>query len=173
MRYGEEWRTTRRYFRDHFHGSAVRRYRPIQLQEVRALLVRILNDSTLSRQHIRRCEHRSFVLCVSLILDRSLPGSTIMRVVYGAKDASQTASYVELADRALESARRMAVPGAFLAEALPVLKHFPTWLPGGNARRFAAKYKPIVQEMRNRPFDEVQNAFVCILRLSVMIPIFT
>lgn len=86
-----------------------------------------------------------------------------MRVVYGAKDASQTASYVKLADRALESARRMAVPGAFLAEALPVLKHFPAWLPGGSAQRFAAEYKPIVQEMRNRPFDEVQTAVVCTL----------
>lgn len=51
-------------------------------------------------------------------------------------------------------------PGAFLAELLPVLKYIPAWLPGGSARRFAAEYKPRVEEMINKPYEEAKMKIV-------------
>ena len=94
----------------------------------------------------------------------SFPGYTIMRIVYGAKDLAQTKRYVLLAENALDSVRRMCIPGAFLAETLPFLKYVPACLPGGAARRFATKYKPVVQAMRNEPFEEVKQAMVSFTR---------
>lgn len=90
----------------------------------------------------------------------SLPGSTIIRVAYGARSAAQRDLYVGLAEQALESARRGLVPGAFVAELIPIMKYIPSWLPGGSARKFAAHYEPRVREMRDLPFEEVKSAMV-------------
>ncbi|TCD67847.1 hypothetical protein EIP91_011909 [Steccherinum ochraceum] len=142
MPYGSLWRTCRKHFHEHFNQSIVRhQHSTTQLQESRALLKRILFTPELARQHIR-----------------SLPGSSIIKVVYGTRDASRTDTYVRLAETALDAARKASVPGAFMAELLPFLRHIPSWLPGGNARRFSEKYRPSVCEMRDKPFDEVQAA---------------
>ena len=104
---------------------------------------------------------------------QSLPGFAIMRLVYGSRDPSRTQGYVKLADRALESAARAVVPGSFLAESIPLLRYIPGWLPGGKARRFAEQYRPIVQQMRNKPFDELQEAMVITdLYSSQFVPLF-
>lgn len=52
------------------------------------------------------------------------------------------------------------VPGAFMVELFPFLKHIPAWLPGGGARKFADQYIQAVEGLRNRPFDEVKHAAV-------------
>lgn len=114
---------------------------------------------------VRMSDYRKFSLASNEArCHNSFPGYTIMRVVYGAKDLAQTKRYVLLAENALDSVRRMCIPGEFLAESLPFLKYVPAWLPGGAARRFAAKYKPIVQAMRNEPFNEVKQAMVSFAR---------
>ncbi|TCD67850.1 hypothetical protein EIP91_011912 [Steccherinum ochraceum] len=139
--YGQQWRTYHRHFHEHFAGTAVRRYDSIQLQESRTLLKRILSNSEAARTYIR-----------------SVPGSTIIRAAYGAHSTAKTDEYVQLAEKAMESARRIVVPAAFMAEIIPILKYIPGWMPGGSARAYAAKYKPFVQQMRDRPFDEVKQA---------------
>ncbi|THH31278.1 hypothetical protein EUX98_g2917 [Antrodiella citrinella] len=143
MPYGSTWRITRRYFHEHFAGPVIRQYHPIQLKETRTLLARLADTPERAREHIR-----------------SLSGSAIMRVVYGPRTRAQMLEYVRLADEGLESARRMVVPGAFLAESLPFLKHVPGWMIGGGARRFADKHRPIVQKMRDKPFEEAKAAMV-------------
>ncbi|KAH8105130.1 cytochrome P450 [Cristinia sonorae] len=140
MPYTSEWRTRRRHFRQLFGRPALHQYHDIQLQETHSMLAKILDNPAQARQHIR-----------------SLPGSSIIRAVYGPRDASQMREYVRTAELALESARILTVPGAFLAELIPSLKYIPDWLPGGSARRFAKKYKPILEEMKNKAFDEVKS----------------
>lgn len=90
----------------------------------------------------------------------SFAGSAIIRVTYGARSASETEEYVQLAETAMESIRKVMVPGAFMVELFPFLKHIPAWLPGGGARKFADDYSPAVQGLRNKPFDEVKRAAV-------------
>lgn len=90
----------------------------------------------------------------------SLPGSTIIRVTYGPRTAKEVENYVRLAERALDSARKALVPGAFIAEFIPLLRYIPGYIPGGQARRFADEYGPAVQAMRDKPFDEVKAAAV-------------
>ncbi|KAH8105245.1 cytochrome P450 [Cristinia sonorae] len=141
MPYNSIWRTQRRYFHDYFSRSAVQDYQTIQLQETHTVLVRMLESPEQAQKWIR-----------------NLPGSSIIRVVYGARNATQMRHYIYLAERGLEAARKALVPGAFLAELIPIMKHIPSWLPGGAARRFAAEYRPIVAEMRDRAFDEVKEA---------------
>ncbi|TCD68727.1 hypothetical protein EIP91_010011 [Steccherinum ochraceum] len=139
--YGSQWRTYRRYFHEHFSRSRIPQYHQVVLQQTRTLLTRILQAPEHSRAHIR-----------------SLTGSSIIEVVYGAENDALTQEYVHLADQALMSARDTAVPGAFLVELVTILKHVPGWLPGGKAQRYADKYRPIILEMRDRPFNDVKDA---------------
>ncbi|TCD68726.1 hypothetical protein EIP91_010010 [Steccherinum ochraceum] len=137
--YGSQWRTYRRYFHDHFNHSVMPRYHAIELQNTRILLTKILLRPESTREHIR-----------------CLPGFSIIQAAYGTQDDRATAEYVALADRALLSAREAIVPGAFIAELVPLLKYIPAWLPGGSAQRFAEKHKYDVIEMRDKPFADVQ-----------------
>ncbi|KAH8077107.1 cytochrome P450 [Cristinia sonorae] len=135
------WRTRRRYFHKYFGPSVLHQYHTILLQEIHAVLSRTLEQPDEVQQNIR-----------------NFPGSTIVRVAYGARDASQLREYVDLAERALETSRRFLVPGAFLVELFPVLRYLPSWLPGGDGKRFAEAYRPVVVEVQNKPFNEVKAA---------------
>ena len=70
--------------------------------------------------------------------------------------------YVQLAVKAMESARAINRPGAFVAEFFQFLQYFPTWAPGGGARKYGDFYRPIVHAMRDVPFDGVKEAIVSI-----------
>ncbi|KAH8105125.1 cytochrome P450 [Cristinia sonorae] len=140
--YTPRWRTGRRYFHQHFNRSVLNEYRSVLEQETHAVLSRLLTSPELARQHIRT----------------SISRVQIIRVVYGARNAARMREYVDLAERTMESVRRLLVPGAFLAELIPALKYIPAWLPGGYTKRFVSVYQPLVDEMRNRPFDEVKEA---------------
>lgn len=53
--------------------------------------------------------------------------------------------------------------GASLTELkLPItpVKHIPTWFPGAQFKRDAAKWKPVVDEMFIGPYKEVKAAYV-------------
>ncbi|TCD64381.1 hypothetical protein EIP91_004128 [Steccherinum ochraceum] len=141
MPYNERWRTLRRHFHEHYTGPALLHYQPVQLQEVRGMLQDVLNNPTDTRRYIRR-----------------VPGATIIRVTYGARNETQTQEYIDLAEKALEAGKKMAIPGAFYAEAIPLLKYIPAWLPGGYARKFAAVYRPVLKQMIHKPYDEVKDA---------------
>ena len=68
MTYGPTWRTTRRLFRENFSGSKIQSYKPIQVQEARHLLHRIMVDPASARQHIRwyvRATIESSVTCLT------------------------------------------------------------------------------------------------------------
>ncbi|KAH8105243.1 cytochrome P450 [Cristinia sonorae] len=130
MAYTPSFRAHRRLFIEHFNRTAMQKYRSIQLQETHAVLVRLLHTPDMARQHLR-----------------TLPASTIMRIVYGARNASQMNEYIDIAEQAMDAVRKLLVPGAFLAEFIPFLRHFP---PG-------CRYRPIVQRLRDQPFEEVQR----------------
>jgi cytochrome P450 len=52
--YGSWWRRHRRLFHEHFHRNAVTKYQPIQRQEVRAFLRRLLVTPDNFLHHIRQ-----------------------------------------------------------------------------------------------------------------------
>ena len=52
--YGPEWRACRKMFHQHFQPDVVRKYRPIQLRQARALLGWILGSPRDTAHHIRR-----------------------------------------------------------------------------------------------------------------------
>ncbi|THG94643.1 hypothetical protein EW026_g6867 [Hermanssonia centrifuga] len=65
--------------------------------------------------------------------------------------------YIHLARHSIEGFSQSRVPGAFWVESIPILKYIPSWVPGASATKFGARYKPFVDEMRDRPFRTVRD----------------
>ena len=68
--------------------------------------------------------------------------------------------YVKLAQLAMEGMALGRIPGAHWVEYFPIMKWIPGWVPGAGFKKLANVYKPIVEEMAQKPFMEVRDAVV-------------
>ena len=83
-----------------------------------------------------------------------------MDIVYGIALSGPEDSYILLIEEVMKSYVEMKTPGAFLADAIPILQCIPAWCPGGSAQRFAAEHRPSVIALRRKPFDVVKEELV-------------
>ena len=86
--------------------------------------------------------------------------ATILPISYGIEVTDEDDSYVRVVERGMELFSRAFVPGAFLVETFPVLRHVPRWLPGGGFKRTAAAWRAIAHHMRDAPFARTLEAIV-------------
>ncbi|THH33533.1 hypothetical protein EUX98_g692 [Antrodiella citrinella] len=121
----------------------IHEYQDIQVHEARAFLQRLLTTPEHRREHIRH-----------MII------AMIVRIVYGMKISGLDDEYIRLAHEGVEGLVRAVVPGAYWVEYLPFLRHIPSWVPGTSGRKLAEAYSPIVERMRDIPFENVQAAMV-------------
>jgi cytochrome P450 len=54
MRYGPMWRRSRKMFHQYFHAGAIVKYQPLQTQEVRRMLLRLIETPEEFMQIIRQ-----------------------------------------------------------------------------------------------------------------------
>ncbi|KXN80704.1 O-methylsterigmatocystin oxidoreductase [Leucoagaricus sp. SymC.cos] len=142
MNYNDEWREHRKALTKHFNHMAVQRYQDTQLREARAFLLRMLQPNASSKlsQNIRQ----SFA-------------ALIMDVSYGIRILDFDDPYIEVAEEAMGGLNEAAVPGAFLVDVLPALKHVPKWLPGAGWKRKAEGWKKTRDIFLVKPFEEVKT----------------
>ena len=86
--------------------------------------------------------------------------ATIMDIVYGIKVQGPGDRYISLVEEVISKANDAAVPGAFLVDLFPVLKHVPSWFPGGGFHKTAAYMKKINWTMCETPFRYVLEQLV-------------
>ncbi|EGO22751.1 hypothetical protein SERLADRAFT_371048 [Serpula lacrymans var. lacrymans S7.9] len=141
MPYGERWRKHRKMFERQFRPAVAPTYWPVQRKEAHALLRNILDAPSDLIEHLR---HNA--------------ASVIMNVIYGIEIAPRNDRYIDIAEKALDGMAKAAAPGAFLVDVLPFLKYVPAWMPGAGFQRKAIAWKKAVLEMRDAPFEAVQNA---------------
>ena len=84
----------------------------------------------------------------------------ILKIVYDMNINDIKDDYVRLAQEAVYGLSVNVVPGVYLAEYFPLLRYIPTWFPGNSLRRSLEYYRPIVKEMRDRPFDKIRQDMV-------------
>ncbi|KAF9016760.1 cytochrome P450 [Hymenopellis radicata] len=135
MPYGDEWRALRRLFQQEFHPGAAQRYRPTELRATHGLLRRLLDDPEDFYLHIRH-----------------LAGATILGIAYGLDVLPKNDPYIQVAEAGLQSLAQAAAPGAFLVDALPILKYVPEWFPGAGFKRKAKVWRGYAMTMRNMPW---------------------
>ncbi|KAI0642611.1 CyP450 monooxygenase [Trametes meyenii] len=134
--YTQAWRERRRMFHRFFNHNVVSEYRPIHLRESHRFLQRLMD----APQDI-------------VELSRHLFGATIMDVAYGIQVAEENDPYIALARRSAAVFTDIVIPGKYLAEVIPLLKHLPSWFPGAASKRDIRRRGADVSPLRDMPYE--------------------
>ncbi|KAI8982788.1 CyP450 monooxygenase [Trametes punicea] len=138
--YTPRWRAQRRAFHQFFYPNAIKSYRPVQLRQTQHLLQRLTTAPDKFVDHIRYYF-----------------GATIMGIVYGLDIVDDNDQYLALARKAMDIFIEFMVPGRYLVETLPILRHIPSWFPGAGFKRKAIGWRKDVLALRDVPFDAVKE----------------
>ncbi|KAI3611992.1 cytochrome p450 [Moniliophthora roreri] len=76
-----------------------------------------------------------------------------MSVAYGIEVKREDDPWVALAEAAIKTLTDTFVPGTFLVDSFPFLKHVPSWVPGAGFKRKAQEWKEMALSMVNEPFE--------------------
>nr|BAK09383.1 cytochrome P450 [Postia placenta] len=140
MAYGDDWKTHRRVFHQHFNPSVVSQYLPVQIKHARAMLSRLLDDP-------KSLYEQSKFVTASIILD----------VTYGKSIADPHDELVTRAEEVIQYVALASVPGSFLVDFLPIMKYIPEWFPGAGFQRWASKGRRMVNEMMEGPWETIKK----------------
>jgi len=103
------------------------------------------------------------VISVNLsVLNRTF-GSLAFTIAYGLPIREYDDPYLATAEEALRTVSAAVVPGAFLVDFMPFLKHIPEWVPGAGFQTTAKKYLEIQRRFRNGPFDAAVKNIVSVI----------
>ncbi|KAF9647711.1 cytochrome P450 [Thelephora ganbajun] len=81
----------------------------------------------------------------------------ILEITYGYTVESVDDSFIHLADEAAVESLRYGLPGATPCDVLPILKHWPTWMPFSFYQRHAAYTRTLVEKLFAWPLNWTQQ----------------
>jgi hypothetical protein len=93
-------------------------------------------------------------------IETSTFGASVMKLGYGISVKDSDDSYITVAEEALEGAAAAGIPGAFLVDLFPFMRHIPSWFPGAGFQKKAARWKEANTTMTEKPFRYVQEQMV-------------
>lgn len=83
-----------------------------------------------------------------------------MKVAYGIQVCDSNDEYVLTAEEVMKGGSEAAVPGRFLVDLIPALKYVPSWMPGAEFKRKAARLSKLIHNAEARPFQYVKDKMV-------------
>jgi len=102
------------------------------------------------------------ILTLPWFLPRTF-SATIMNVLYGIEVKESDDPYISRAEVALDGFSAAAVPGSYLVDFFPFLKHVPSWLPGAGFKRQAQMWREVNEDVGEIPFKRIEDEMVYIL----------
>lgn len=84
----------------------------------------------------------------------------MLSIAYGIEVQEENDPYLEMSRIALQTLNSAAVPGAFLVDTFPFLKHVPAWFPGASFKRKAREWRKAARGVLELPFVETKKRFV-------------
>ena len=96
-----------------------------------------------------------------LFFRTSLVGSTIISTTYSIKVRPSNDPYIKIADEAMSAVAELLIPGSFLVDIIPILKHVPEWFPGAKFHSKAATMRKHAARIRNKTFEATEKLMVC------------
>ena len=85
--------------------------------------------------------------------------ATIARLIYSI-DIEEDKLYTGIIDGIVKAFEEAAIPGRFLVDALPILKHIPSWFPGAGFKRFGENATKLLKQLQEHPFMLVEEKMV-------------
>ncbi|KAA1476674.1 cytochrome P450, partial [Dentipellis sp. KUC8613] len=138
--YSEKWRARRRLLHQTLHAAAAQEYRPMQREKVHELLYKLHRDPENFEAHIS-----------------SLGSSVAIAVAYGDVGGKQD-DFIRPAREAIDTLSLMGTPHSVIVNSLPILRHFPGWLPGFGFQVLAQECRKLTADMQNVPWTFVEQA---------------
>lgn len=139
--YDEIWRRHRKWYQQVFIAkNALDGYRPLQRREATRMLFELLKDPSGYRHHLK-----CFVVAV------------VLGIGYGRSISSTDNEFIRLVDRDLGQALEGAGSGSTLNDFFPVLRFLPSWFPGAEFQKIAARAWTTIRMLENRPFAKVKE----------------
>ncbi|KAJ7153311.1 cytochrome P450 [Mycena filopes] len=145
-------RAHRRLFNRGFNPKASSKYRPKQVAATHTLLRRFLQEPEKFMPHFRHWA-----------------SDMTMWAAYGIDVLPANDPYVSLAEENIETLSQAGVPGRYLVDSLPILKHVPSWFPGAGFKRDAVGWREHAQRLANIPLAETKRQ----MELGIAPPSFT
>lgn len=84
--------------------------------------------------------------------------------MYGLDDPQEIRALINNNDEWLMMFGEANIPGRFLVNVLPWLKHVPSWVPGAGFQHFFERLRRAANSTKVRPFMEVKARLVCRIR---------
>ncbi|PPQ95248.1 hypothetical protein CVT26_014939 [Gymnopilus dilepis] len=149
MPYGPDWRAHRRIFEQSFNASSAHQFEPTEVASSRKLLRNLLQDPKGFMSHVRH-----------------YAGSTILSITYGIEIRPKDDPYIKLSEDGIQPVLQAVVPGRYLVDIFPVLKHVPDWMPFATFKRVARETRELSKRMAEVPYQVTKRAMACALSLQ-------
>jgi len=91
-----------------------------------------------------------------------------LTLAYGLPIQPRDDPYITLVKESLHEIVKASLPGQYLVEFIPILKHIPTWLPGAGFHETARKTRILSKRFRNEPFEAAIQHMVRYRSLSCL-----
>ncbi|KAI0767394.1 cytochrome P450 [Fomes fomentarius] len=134
MPYGDWWRRHRRTFWQYFRPKAIIEYQAVQRTMTGKFLLKVLQNPIRFKEHIRY----SF-------------SATLLKILYDIDVVNEDDHFIQKVEKAMEGASASSVPGAFMVEFLPFLRHVPAFVPRAGFQRRFAEWRAAASDLKNAP----------------------
>ncbi|KAJ4005762.1 hypothetical protein NW752_011090 [Fusarium irregulare] len=121
--------------------TAAAQYDALQEAEVSHFLLHVLDHPEKLTDHIRK-----------------EAGAVILKIAYGyTAEPFKEDPLISMAGKAMDDFGVAAVPGAFLVDILPFLRHVPDWVPVAGFKRLARQWASELHDVTEKPYAFVQH----------------
>lgn len=135
MQHGPDWKQHRRAFHQFFNNTAVSQFHPIIYEERDLLLERLEASPERFAHHIE-----------------TFFGVLIMRTTYGLDNPDETRALINHNLDMLKMFGEANIPGRFMVNVFPFLKHVPGWVPGAGFQSFFDKFREAANKTLHLPY---------------------
>ncbi|KAF9526842.1 cytochrome P450 [Crepidotus variabilis] len=136
MRYGPRFRTYRKHFSRYIGpNKPIQSLHPLVEQESRKFLRRTLENHKNLSGNLRK-----------------LAGGIILGLAYGYEVQDGDDQFINLIEQANNNFNKASVPGAYLVDVIPALKHLPDWVPGTSFLKLARDWRRDTEAMADVPY---------------------
>ncbi|EKM49581.1 uncharacterized protein PHACADRAFT_154053 [Phanerochaete carnosa HHB-10118-sp] len=137
LNYNQEWRAQRKLAHHALGPRAVKQYYVVQEDLAALFSKQILEDPEGFFSHVRLTTAR-----------------LILSITYGLSVEQAEDEYITHAEDTMHVIGNATLPGAFICDLIPILKHLPSWVP---FQKEAKVGREMIERLAARPFEHVKT----------------
>ncbi|KAH7334142.1 cytochrome P450 [Rhizoctonia solani] len=136
--YGPRLRSYRKLLHQTLNPRATLDFQTLQIQEVRKLMKRLLISPEDFLDHAKL-----------------YAGAVSIRIAYGHTARDFSDEFIQAAEAFMGVLSEAILPGKWLVETIPLMRHIPSWFPAATFKRKAEEWARMTVKYRQAPFDYV------------------